>query len=91
MRKIFAASALAVTLALTGCASMDSGKIVDKVKETGRMEWDCDKIGKKQYCGFDTLPDSCKFQLDNGKERGWLEVDCSTIFQEYTIGEQYPR
>lgn len=100
MRKIFAASALAVMLALTGCASVDSGKVIDKVQQAGTQEYDCDSkttgTGKNKkttkVCGFEQRPDVCRFWLeDTSGERGWLEVDCATTFTEYERGEQYPR
>ena len=95
MRKVFAASALVTLFALTGCAAVDSGKIVDKVRQTGTQEYDCDTKGtgknKKKVCGFEQNPDVCRFQLDDGKEKGWLKVDCASEFDSYQVGEQYPR
>jgi hypothetical protein len=98
MRKIFAASALGLLL-LSGCASLDSGKITDKVRQTGNQEYDCDTkttgTGKnkttKRVCEFEQRPDVCSFQLDDGKERGWLQVDCGNEYDAYQVGEQYPR
>lgn len=99
MRKIFAVSALALLL-LSGCAAVDSGKVIDKVQQAGTQEYDCDKkttgSGKNkkttQVCGFEQRPDVCRFWLeDTSGERGWLEVDCDTTFHEYEIGEHYPR
>lgn len=95
MRKIFAASALALLL-LSGCASIDSGKVIDKVQQAGTQEYDCDTKGtgknKKKVCGFEQRPDVCRFWLeDTSGERGWLEVDCDTTFHEYEVGEHYPR
>lgn len=97
MRKIFAASVL--ILALSGCASVDSGTIKDKYQEAGTQEYDCDNkttgTGKNKrttrVCGFEQRPDVCRFHLDNGGERGWLEVNCATTFNEYEVGEHYPR
>lgn len=91
MRKIFAASALFLVLALTGCASVDSGKIVDKIKEPGSTDLECKGTGVKKKCKIDTDPEACSFQLDNGKNRGWMDVDCATTYREYEVGEQYPR
>jgi hypothetical protein len=91
MRKIFAVGVLVAALSLTGCASVDSGTIKDKVRETGRTELDCDKVGKKRVCAWETNPDQCSFQLDNGKDKGWLVVDCTTEYNAYQVGERYPR
>jgi hypothetical protein len=74
MRKIFAAGILAVFL-LSGCAEVHSGVIKDKVRQGS--QWDTDL-------------DICRFQLDTGTEKGWLEVDC-VEFEKYEVGEQYPR
>ena len=99
MRKIFAASALALFL-LSGCAAVDSGKVVDKVRQGGATEYECRNkttgTGKNKTttrkCDFETNPDICRFWLEDGEgTRGWLEVDCDTTFQEYAVGEQYPR
>src|SRR5688572_27562685 len=94
-RTVWIALAATAALALTGCAELDSGKIVDKVQESGRQEYDCDTVGsgksKRKVCGFDQLPDMCMFQLDNGKEKGWLEIDCATQYNAYQVGENYPR
>lgn len=93
MKKAFVGAVLLVLLA--GCAQLDSGRILNRKIETGRTEYDCDTTTvngkKKQKCGWDTLPDKCMFELDNGKERGWLEVSCAHEFNEYAEGEQYPR
>lgn len=95
MRKIFAASVFALVLITAGCAEVDAGKIVDKVRQAGSSEYDCDTKGsgkhKKKVCGFEQSPDVCRFQLDDGKERGWLEVDCTNEYDAYQVGEQYPR
>jgi hypothetical protein len=89
MRKIFAASALLAVLALTGCAEVDSGTIKDKVRESGRTEMECKGTGTKKKCKWEVNPDKCTFQLDNGKDRGWLEVDCRE-YDFYNVGEHYP-
>lgn len=97
MRKIFAASALALLL-LSGCATIDSGKIVDMVQQSS-TEYECkDKTtgtGKNKkttrVCDWDT-DQVCRFWLEDASgERGWLEVDCATTYNEYRVGEQYPR
>ena len=97
-RKILAVSAL--ILALSGCASVDSGTIKDKFQEAGTQEYDCDNkttgTGKNKkttrVCGFEQRPDVCRFWLERGDgTRGWLEVDCNTTFNEYEVGEHYPR
>jgi hypothetical protein len=89
MKKALAAGALLLLLA--GCTQVDSGTILNRKVETGRTEYDCDGKGAKKRCGWETLPDKCMFELDNGKERGWLEVSCTAEFNEYREGEHYPR
>jgi hypothetical protein len=95
MRKIFAASALGLVLFTGACATVDAGVIKDKVRESGGMEYDCDTKGtgknKRKVCGFETLPDKCIFYLDNGTDRGWSVVRCEDEYNDYQIGERYPR
>lgn len=83
--------AAVAALVLSGCATVDSGTIVDKFMEPGSTDLECKGTGIKKKCKIDTDPDACRFQLDNGKDRGWLDVDCATTYREYEVGEQYPR
>jgi hypothetical protein len=74
MRKIFVVSVLALVL-LSGCAEVHSGVIKDKVRQGS--QWDMDL-------------DICRFQLDTGTEKGWLEVSCP-VYESYEVGDKYPR
>jgi hypothetical protein len=75
MRKIFATCTFALVLMTGACAEVDSGEIVDKVRQGSQ---------------YPERGDVCRFQLDDGTEKGWLQVDCAE-FQKYEVGEQYPR
>lgn len=93
MRKIFAASVVVLMFAFTGCAEVDAGVIKDKLREDGRSEYDCDKKpgSRRSVCEWETTPEKCMFYLDNGKHKGWLEVDCTNEYDAYQVGERYPR
>lgn len=74
----------------SGCATVESGRIVDKHQEAGSTQYECKGTGEKRKCGWDTDPPSCMFQLDNGTEKGWVKVDCTEHYPVYEIGNQYP-
>jgi hypothetical protein len=86
---------LVIVWLASGCASVDAGVIKDKVRQAGTQEYDCDTKGtgknKRKVCGFEQRPEVCRFHLDDGKDRAWLEVDCATEYDAYQVGENYPR
>ena len=96
MKKILAALVGSVLL-LTGCSSIDSGYVYDKIYEEGYYYvayYQCMSYSSAGYCTIQVPvyqyddPD-WRLNIRNGDETGWVYVSEYT-WNTYEVGDWYP-
>lgn len=97
MRIVTAAMAAVLTmlLLLAGCSAISTGRITDKIYTAPytTMHMQCISFSSKGICTgqmpvYTNHPERFRFNLDNGRETGWVYVN-ELLYNTYNVGDWY--